>query len=315
MFSPQLSDLLAARHITDDLKAVLEKRGHAPELPIKSMPELTSRLWGLHRGELCIVAARTSNGKSDMVINMAYDLADQGKNVMFLSLEMPRASILERMFCLSQNVENTDLISGGYNKSTEIRQKFQLFCNSLQRMKLTISDCIGRDWEFLDKEIFTKMSQIPDVIFLDHLQEIRGGQSQKAVMDEYISKMRESAIRNNFALVVCSQINRSTFSEKKNTSPEDCEPQLHQLKASGYVEEAADQVILLHWPAFYSKDADIDFNKYVVHVAKNRSGRTGYITMKFYPEFCQIRDGNYGQKKSNASVPEEAGEREPAWTE
>lgn len=282
--------LLAARHLTDELEDNLKKRGNAPELPIKSMPGLTSKIWGLHKGKLCVIGARTSNGKSDMAINMAYDLASNGKRVMFLSLEMPRSSVLERMFCLSQRIINTELVAGGYNKSTEIRQKFQVFCNTLQQVHLTISDCIGKDWKYLDEEVFTKLSVIPDAIFLDHLGEVRGGQAQKSMIDEYISKMRESAIRNNFALVICAQINRSTFSNKKNTLPEDCEPQLHELKSSGYIEEAADQVILLHYPSKYSTSLDVDTEKYSVNIAKNRGGQTGFVAMKYFPHFCQIRD-------------------------
>lgn len=290
MLNLPFGSLLAARHLTEELEWSLKKRGSAPELPIKSMPGLTSKIWGLHKGKLCVIGARTSNGKSDMAVNMAFDLASNGKKVMFLSLEMPRASVLERMFCLSQKIINTDLISGGYNKSTEIRQKFQVFCNSLHTMQLTISDCIGKDWKYLDEEVFSKLSVIPDAIFIDHLGEIRGGQTQKAVIDEYISKMRESAIRNNFALVMCAQISRATFSNKKNIPPEDCEPQLHELKSSGYIEEAADQVILLHYPSKYSNGLDIDTEKYVVNIAKNRGGQTGFVTMQYLPHICTIKD-------------------------
>lgn len=200
---------------------------------------------------------------------------------------MPREKVLERMFCRECEVNNIDLLTGKYNKDEVIREKYEMFMEKAKKWRLYISDCIGRDWEWMDKNIFQNMDPKPDAVFIDHIQEIRGGQSQKNAIDEYISKMRECAIRNNFSLVMCSQVNRISMSEKEGNK----EPQLHHLKATGFLEEAADQVILLHWPYHYAKDdASIDREEYILNVAKNRDGMTGYIKMRYQPEFCRIMD-------------------------
>lgn len=263
--------------LEEDLKA----RGEKPEMPLQLMPELSYKLWGIHRRKMLVVGARTSNGKSVLAINIAWDLATQGRKVMFLSLEMPVARITERLFCLDKSVDNLELLRNGYNKNPQIAGKFKEF-QERKMPNFVLSDCIGKNWTFVDQvlnEIYAK----PDVIIIDHIQEIRGTFSQKQAIDEHISKMRESAIRNNFALIVCSQVNRIAPSDK-----EDREPQLHHLKATGFLEEAADQVLLLHWPWHY--DNTKNKNDFIINVAKNRDGLTGRVKMVFKPEHYRLYD-------------------------
>ena len=250
-------------------------------MPIKSMPELSYKLWGIHRKKMMVIGGRTSNGKSVLAINFAWDLALQGKKVMFLSLEMPVARIAERLFCLDKYVDNLELLKNGYNKNPIIHNKFKEFFGK-KMANFVLSDCIGKNWEFVD-HVLREISTKPDVILIDHIQEIRGMSSQKQALDEHISKMRESAIRNNFALIVCSQVNRLAPADKENR-----EPQLHHLKATGFLEEAADQVLLLHWPWHY--DNSKNKNDFIINVAKNRDGMTGRIKMYFKPEHYRVYD-------------------------
>jgi len=243
-------------------------------------------MWGLHKRKMTLIAARTSNGKSQMAINFAYDVASQGKRVFFLSHEMPKERILERMFCMSEEVDNIELLKGGFNKNKAIKDKYKVFVEKVKKLKLYISDCIGKDWDWMENEVFPLFKDKPvDLVIIDHIQEIRGGQNQKQAMDAHIEKLRESAIRNNFALILCSQVNRDSMDGKTNKGGE---PKLHHLKGSGFLEEAADIVILLHW-AYHANETE-NMEDFLVHVAKNRDGMTGYIKMKYTPRFCRIRD-------------------------
>lgn len=279
-----IQDLQPCRIITDQLQQDLLNRGKTPELPLLTMPQLNYKIWGIHKRKLLLIGARPSNGKSNFAINIAYDLALQNKKVMFLSLEMPKERIVERMFCLNANVNNIELLCGKYNDDIDIRTKYKKFQSLTTSWRLVIADCIGKDWQWMIENVFDCLDEQPDCVIIDHIQEIRGGQNQKTMMDEYISKMRECAIKYNFALILCSQINRvAADSDNK-------EPQLYHLKGSGYLEESADQVILLHWPYHYNKDSKLNQQEYSIHVAKNRDGLTGYIKMSYYAEFCKIRD-------------------------
>ncbi len=70
----------------------MESRGKKPEFSITSIPSLNEKIWGIKRREMTIVGARTSQGKSLFMNQLAWDLADQGHKVLYLSLEMDVSS-------------------------------------------------------------------------------------------------------------------------------------------------------------------------------------------------------------------------------
>lgn len=265
---------LVAHNLTKT-KKMLEARGQAPEIPIKSLPELNKKLWGLHPKKLTILGARTSNGKSAFALQLAWDIAKQNIPVLFLSLEMYEEDIIERLFCMAQKVDNYELLKGNFSEHIQSWWKFE---KELEGTNLVITDMLGKTWQDVDKYL-SELTAKPKVIFIDHLQEAKHASlsNQKEVIDEYLKKMRLLAIRDNIALVICSQINRASQGENVGS-----EPQLHHLKNSGYIEEGADQIILLHWPYHYQKTGDR--NKFIINVAKNRNGRTGWIDVCYQPE-------------------------------
>ena len=250
-------------------------RGKSPEIALTFLPELNRKIWGLHKKKMTIIASRTSQGKSSLALQMAYDTAKQGKPTLFLSLEMYEEDIIERLFCLSQKIDNFELLSG---KFKNYQEQWKAFVEELDNMPLVITDMLGKTWEEIDAYLGV-LTKKPEVLIIDHLQEAKSAllHNQKEVIEEYLKKLRIMAIRDNFALVICSQINRASQNDKPGS-----EPQLHHLKSSGFVEEGSDVVILLHWPWHYTKTENK--NKFVLNVAKNRNGRTGWIEIKYKPE-------------------------------
>jgi len=142
MKQPNITDLKPFPEVIDGLEVDLRHRGDSPDLALTTMPNLSRLLWGIHKQKLCVIGARTSNGKSTLAINIGYDLAMQGKIVMFLSLEMPVNRIVERVFCLDQSVDNIELLRNGYNRQKEIRDKYGLFKEKSLEKRLLLSDCI-----------------------------------------------------------------------------------------------------------------------------------------------------------------------------
>lgn len=259
----------------DKTKAMLQARGAEPEIPIRTLPALNNKLWGLHSKKLTIIGARTSQGKSALALQLAWDTAKQGIPTLFLSLEMYEEDIIERLFCLAQKVDNYELLRGNFSDYT---LRWEAFERELEGIPLVITDMLGKTWDEVDKYL-TTLTVKPKVIIIDHLQEARSAllKNQKEIIEEYLKKLRLMAIRDNFSLIICSQVNRSSQEEKTGS-----EPQLHHLKASGFIEEGADIILLLHWPWHYKKEGDK--NKFILNVAKNRNGRTGWIEIKYRPE-------------------------------
>lgn len=296
---PSLVEVKYLRHCLAEVKQFLFSRGKTPDLPLKLTPVFSDFVWGIQRKCLTVIGARTSEGKSTLAVQIAYDLALQGKTVLFLSLETTIEKIGARLFCLHNRYNNTKAFRGGVSTEPHMWDKFE---NDLKELPLIINDLLGKSWEDIDK-VITDCQLKPDVVIVDYIQTIanRDGQNKLETINEYIRRFREMAIRNDFAAILCSQVNRSIAEDKLR------EPQLHQLKGSGFLEEHADVVYLLSWPFKAIKQTDgkplnlEQLHKFIVYVAKNKDGQTGYKKLKFTPEYYLFEDWNDQEKIKPAS--------------
>ena len=261
------------------------ERGTSPKYPLTSLPRFNRKIWGLKEG-LTLIASRTSQGKSSLSLQFAYDLAKQGIPTLFLSLEMLVPALIERLFCNVKEVDNYALLTGQFAILEEIEEKWDEFKKEMEALPILITDKIGHTFSEINK-LIEIMNPAPKAVFIDHLQEIRvGSKNEREMMDEYIRSFKELALKKGFAGVLCSQINRTASTESK-----DHEPQLHQLKSTGGLEEKADTVILLHYPYFYDQISEKE-NKYKIIIAKQRNGRTGKYDCKFIPEYYKFKESD-----------------------
>lgn len=259
-----------------ELALDLDNRDGDLKLQLKSLPKLNFLLGGIKKRKLTIIGGRTSQGKSSLAVQVCHDLATQGFYVVYLSLEMENLEIAERVMSYSLEINNNKFIWGDKN---ELVKKSIKLSEKLKPLRWFVSDCIGKTWKEIDNmltEITKNFQEIPDVIMLDYIQNTKGEGNQKEVYDEYIRRFREMAIRHNFSAILCSQLNRTNPEAKDKT------PQLHQLKGTGFLEEHADAVILLHWPYFYDRDKDMNY--FELFLSKNKQGPTGMISARYNPE-------------------------------
>jgi replicative DNA helicase len=213
-------------------------------------------------------------GKTAFAMQTMIDLVSIGASVIYLGFEMQPEEMMERMFCNRYRVNNLDLMRGGidqYEKELEDFKRWQ------EKLHVIFTDDFAKDWRELDT-FLQALPKKPDVVVLDFIQAIGHQESHdKRFIDDYIRAFKMMTLRNNFAGIVVSQINR-TAPDAKNK-----EPQLHQLKGSGFLEEHADMVTLLDW-----KDKnDLQF---VINVAKNRSGPTGYFKALYHPQYYRFEE-------------------------
>lgn len=258
-------------------------RGTSPKYPLLSLPKFNRRIWGLKEG-LTVVASRTSQGKSSMAGQFAYDLANQNIPTLFLSLEMTVEALVERLFCNVMEVDNYALLTGEFSLREEISGKWHEFKKIVNEKPLLITNGIGKTFKEINS-LISLMNPTPKAVFIDYIQATSfQGKLAREMMNEYIRYFREMALEKKFVGVVCSQINRTASTESK-----DHEPQLHQLKETGVLEEHADTVILLHYPYFYDQNPEKE-NKYKIIIAKQRNGRTGRYNCKFIPEYYKFKE-------------------------
>jgi replicative DNA helicase len=181
------------------------------------------------------------------------------------------------LFCNEHKIDNYRLISG---KFKEYEYYWNRFKEDLKDKIFVLSDICGKTWKEVD-EILRNLIEKPDVIFIDHINHIKTqGGKEKESIDEYLINMQALAIEHNVSIVIVAQINRTAL-DAKNPIPE-----LHQLKGSGCLEEICGVAILLHWEWKYDNNKPREV--YKVIVAKNRNGRTGFVEMRFEPEYYKF---------------------------
>jgi replicative DNA helicase len=266
--------ILEAQELWDLSWEEIKQRTGTPEIQITSLPALNDKIWGLHRKEFLVLGGRTSQGKSDLALQIASDVVKQGFRVYFFSLEMSEQAIIERLFCNLSMIPNHSL----RYEPAKYEQQAKEFRDILEDRKLIITYKIGARIE----ELYQAIEDLPqaDVVILDYIQAVQGMGDKLSIVNDYILKFRQLCVDKNFSGIMVSQINRgSEMTENKR-------PNLWQLKNSGTLEEHADTVLLGFWEYHYNNEKD--FNAYDVIIAKQRNGVTGTVKVKFMPQFSRF---------------------------
>lgn len=286
--SPGLK-LLTLDVIVNELVQDLQGRGRTPELPT-GIERLDDAVWGIHRSELTVISARPGEGKTTLAIQISKHLSDRRKRVCFISLEMTKHQLAERLLVQLTKANAWDLRRG--RKVEEFVQKLTPLASFFREVNLRLIDSTGytiAEVREVIKQIHERTKQYPDVLVIDFIQLIalEGGLQRYDAIAEYMRGLKELSIRCDMAIVVCSQINRESA---KN---EGRRPKLSNLKGSGAIEELADCVIMCWWEEL-GKENRPEGYKYWFLVEKQRHGPPGQmIPVRFIPEqlsFVNVED-------------------------
>lgn len=229
-------------------------------------------------GELIIVAARPSMGKSALVFQMALHVS-QTLHAHVFSLEMSQESVVRRLVSNIINRPITAIQMGLVSQDT-----LQKACNELKRYNYTIDDSGGLTAdEICDRAITRHKMHKTGIVIVDHLQIVKRdkGHSVHTELGEVTTKFKNLGKELKCPVVVACQLNRQCeLRENKR-------PILSDLKESGSIEENADIVLGIYRDYYYTQlradEADI-------LVLKNRNGQTGETVMKFYGAQSRFED-------------------------
>ena len=260
--------------------AAIAQRGTAPELPT-GLTTLDEAIWGLHRSELTVLAGRPGEGKTALALQIAVHLADAGKRVLFLSLEMTREQITERMLVQLTQVDAWNLRRG--QGLEELRAKLQPLDGYFAALPLRLIDGTGYTAEQVRHVLQQMVEQgggVPDVLVVDFVQlaSIEQGQTPPQAIQEYMRALKEIAMRYRIAVLALSQLNRESTKAAKGR------PRLEHLKGAGAIEELSDCAILCWWEQLGTEERP-EGTKYWLLVEKQRNGPVGaQIPVRFLPE-------------------------------
>lgn len=241
------------------------------ELPtgFASVDEAT---WGVRRGGIFCVGARPGVGKTSFTVNVTAHLCGLNKRVLYFSTELTPAEIYNSVFASQAQIDAFDLSNKCLNAGD--RNKLMAFLPKFKGYDLHVVKLFKPD-ERAVSEAIAKIK--PDVVVIDHIQHISTGDKQFADIDKFIKYLKRTAVENNLAVIVCSQLHRGAAADG-------AVPELHHLKGCGTIEEEASVVILMHSP---TKDAS---RPVLFRIAKNRHGRTGDTTLLFDAPITKFSD-------------------------
>ena len=251
---------------------------------------------GLQKGELIIIAARPSMGKTAFAINICQNAAvNHGAVVAVFSLEMGKESLLRRMLASQAWVDQRKLQTGFLGR--EDHDKLQKALGDLVESRLYIDDTAGISLAEMRAKArrLKQNSGKLDLIMVDYLQLMSATQSSSG-NKRYENRTQEvSAISRGLKalakeldvpVVALSQLSRS--SERRG---DDKRPMLSDLRESGSIEQDADVVAFIHREAYYNRDEEMsesDKAKSEIIIAKQRNGPTGTVFLNFISRFTRF---------------------------
>ena len=251
--------------------------------------DLDTMTTGLQKGDLIIVAARPSMGKTSLVMNVAQNAAiEHGTTVAIFSLEMSKEQLVQRLLCAEGRVDAQKLRRG--RLSPDEYQRLAAAAGHLNTAPLWIDDSAGSTvLEMRAKARRLKSETDLGMVIIDYMQLMSsGGRAENRVQEvSEISRGLKSLARElEVPVVALSQLSRAP--EQRN----DRRPQLSDLRESGSIEQDADVVMFLYRPEYYFGPVDKDGNSIEgqaeLIMAKQRNGPTGTVPLFFHKAYTRF---------------------------
>ncbi len=230
----------------------------------------TEKTGGYRAQELCVIAGNPGMGKSAMAIQTAMRVAEDGRGVMFFSLEMSRDSIVKRMAVYRARVDGRK-ISAGYANYDE-RMKLTKAIHEITNWPLSIAEYGISTVSGIRAALRAKRAhQEVFMLVIDYLQllQVIGKSSNRnEEVSEITRTLKLLAMEEKVNIQVLSQLNRENKKERRA-------PELQDLRESGSIEQDADQVTFVWRPEMMWPDRE-DYKGLVeLIIAKQRNGPTG----------------------------------------
>ncbi|MCI9293170.1 MAG: replicative DNA helicase [Erysipelotrichaceae bacterium] len=239
---------------------------------------------GFQRGDLIILAARPSMGKTAFALNLALNASQYNTGaIAIFSLEMPAEALMKRIMSAKSHVESNKLRSGIL--SDDEFNKLNESANELSGNKLFIDDSSN----VKIAEIYSKCRKLKseyglDMVVIDYLQLISGSSrgnkdNRQQEIAEISRSLKGLAREMDCPVIALSQLSRAVESRP------DKHPMLSDLRESGSIEQDADIVMFLYRDEYYNKDKTQESDRLPertdVDIAKHRNGATGRIELAF----------------------------------
>ena len=257
------------------VQAIGEKRNSTPT----GFCVLDKTLDGLHGGDLVILAARPSVGKTALAMNIATNIVREGTPVAMFELEMDKEKIAQRIAHSLSRISRAQVMTGNATAAEKITQAAE----DMAELPLHIIDRSGMTFAQIKAQCYRiKQRGGLGLIVVDYLGLIKTSQRRNGTREQEVAELSRSfkllARELDCPILLLCQLNRGVESRT------DATPSLSDLRESGAIEQDADAVLLL----YRDKDNDRIVN---LRIAKNRNGEVGTIPLYFHGEHFLFQSG------------------------
>ena len=250
--------------------------------------DLDKKTAGFQKGDLIIIGARPAMGKTTFAENLAYNAATiNNRGVLFFSMEMANAEIVDRMISDVSGVDNWKIRTG--NVSDEDFGKIGDALGEMDSVPLYLDDSSSMTiLELRNKARRAAHDHDLGMIIVDYLQLLQGTDryagNRVQEVTEISRGLKQLARELEIPVIALAQLSRSV------TGRDDPRPVLSDLRESGSIEQDADMVMFLHRPDYYvqNKDDFVPTNITELIIAKHRHGPVGKIELYFHPELLRF---------------------------
>lgn len=246
---------------------------------------------GFNKGNLVILAARPSVGKTAIMLQMAIAAAADSKAALCCNLEMTNEELAQRMLLATDQIQYLELATGCFEWS-----KFEMAAARYNNYPIYMIDSFRSAEDVCNKIAMAHKGKRCDIAFIDYLGLIPLSGSSRANLSQQIgdvtSRLKRLAKELRIPIVLLCQLNRLHASEKRP-------PELFDLRDSGSIEQDADIVIMLERP-------DMTQSSLVMHIRKNRQGRLDSIFLEgneTYTSFHELKKNTQAETFDIKNAP------------
>jgi replicative DNA helicase len=267
-----------------ELAAQRAQDGNMSGLPtgFKEFDHLTG---GLQPGELVVIAARPSMGKTALAMNIAEYAATLGKRILVFSLEMTHPALATRMLSSRAGVDSAAIRRGWL--SVPDHKRLLDAGGEVEKLPILIDDSIVRPSEIKarTRRVYSKLGL--DAVIVDYLQLIRPDGHRRDRKDLEIADasgaLKALAKELKIPVIALSQLNRGP--EQRN--PDQRRPMQADLRESGAIEQDADLIGFIFRPHVYDPGEPAEVAELIV--AKQRNGPTGTVILHFDHKLARFK--------------------------
>ena len=252
--------------------------------------DLDSKLQGLQNGDLIIVAARPSMGKTALSMNIVENFIlnkDIAGGVLAFSLEMPAESLTTRLLASNAKIDQQKVRSASMNQSD--LKRFMESSSKLKDLPLYIDDSSMLSPMELRARARRIARQEPNglslivVVYLQLMQIPASQENRVNQISEISRSLKMLAKELNVPVIALSQLNRAV-EQRPNKRPI-----MADLRDSGAIEQDADVILFIYRDEVYNEDSE-EGNKAEIIIGKQRNGPIGKVNLTFLKEYTRFED-------------------------